>query len=469
MMTKYLLIVFVLWGIMSPVHAGIEMSFGEKQTWWRAYYNSFLGGLGIEKSYALVIGVGEYNDNVFQSLPSEKDAIRVKDYLINEAGFDHVHLITGDKVTLAKVSRLMFDDYPSILTPKDRFLFYWSGHGISIGDLRKQGFLALQNSQENRVSTMLSMNDLSQWDKRFKAKQTLYVLDSCFSGIAATTTMSVTSRDQTIERVSRQSSQLLVAGLADEQTIAIGDIDGGVFTRAFLDGLRGQADTDKGVFKKDGVVTAHELVEYVRERVDHERIRVGWPDPITPRLANFPTRHQKGDFFFVADKRILKRPQALKQGSQTKVVATGVSARSHTQPKKPPRSKQIRNGHLIDYGDGTIFDTRTNLVWRKCSEGQNPQNCSGAANLYSWADAIRYSNGSNGWRMPTINELRTLNVKGKTPSINRTIFSNTHNFSVSWSSTEMNQYDTNAFDFGYGKPIVINKDNLKELRLVKGR
>ena len=59
----------------------------------------------IQKSYALVIGVHEFAD--FEDLPTEQDAAKVADYLVNEAGFDHVHLLTGDKVTKNRVSDVM--------------------------------------------------------------------------------------------------------------------------------------------------------------------------------------------------------------------------------------------------------------------------------------------------------------------------------------------------------------------------
>ena len=411
-MIKYIFIAILLTGISNPSHAGIDKTFGENPSWWRGHYNNLLSSLGIEKSYALVIGVSKYKDNSFHPLPSEKDAIRMKDYLINEAGFDHVRLITGSEVTLEKVSYLMFDHYPGFLTSKDRFLFYWSGHGVSVGNLRKQGFLAVQNSQEKHVSTMISMHDLSHWDRRFKARQTLYLLDACFTGIAAATTMSP-NRDQTIERVSRPSSQVLVAGLPNEQTIALEDINGGVFTRALLDGLRGHADTDKGVFKKDGVVTAHELVEYVRERVDHERRRVGWASPITPRLASLPRRHQQGDFFFIADKRVLRQPQALVTENQTKITSTGVVVQHHQQITNNFQEKitirQGKNGRFYDNGDGTITDRKYKLLWKKCSEGQAGDNCDGVPKKYTWHDANKiFSNSYGNWRMPTIEEFSSL-------------------------------------------------------------
>jgi len=313
------------------VYADIDKDYGKKTVWWTSAYKQILSYLGIEKSYALVVGIGSYKDKTFSHLPSEKDAVRIKNYLVNEAGFDNVHLITGNRVTRKRIYELM-SHYQKIITNKDRFLFYWSGHGVTDGSNRKTGYLPVYASTNN-AATMISMLQLKNWDDGLKAKQTLYLLDACFSGIAASKSMGI-SQKQTIERVNRPSRQILTAGLEGEETIAINDLGGSVFTRALLDGLRGHADTNKGMFKKDNVVTARELEEYVRERVDHERRRVRWKKPITPVLYNFS--QYAGDFFFIADKSKLQKIFLTPVGTSptNKVIPTGVYSKFPTSNKK---------------------------------------------------------------------------------------------------------------------------------------
>ena len=355
-----LLIAIALVGCLVNIsYAGIDEEFGGKSSWWTPNYNKFLSYLGLEKSYALVVGVGDYKDDVLASLPSENDAIRIKDYLINEAGFDHVRLVTGDKVTRERIHDLMNSFYLPTVTERDRFLFYWSGHGVTSGESnRRLGYLAVNNSKVNSPASMLSMRNVRDWDSQLKAKQTLYLLDACFSGIAASQAMSPV-QEQTIDRVNQPSRQVLTAGLENQQTIAINDLGGGVFTRAILDGLQGRADISTGNFRKDGVVTARELEVYIRKRVDHERLRVGWQSPITPVLYNF--KNYSGDFFFVSDKRELSKGALIQ--SRVTTPAAGV----------------VATGIILD---NTAFIKKMNPISKKRAEKASPSDTSKKIKLF---------------------------------------------------------------------------------------
>lgn len=65
-----------------------------------------------DEAYALVIGISDYKDEGFDDLTTEQDAIRIKDYLLNEINFDYVHLITEEKVTKDRIEELMVDELP---------------------------------------------------------------------------------------------------------------------------------------------------------------------------------------------------------------------------------------------------------------------------------------------------------------------------------------------------------------------
>jgi len=67
---------------------------------------------------------------------------------------------------------------------------------------------------------------------------------------------------------------------------------------------------------------------------------------------------------------------------------------------------------LVDRGDGTILDIKTNLLWQ-----QSPPN-----KLFIWQEANEYCKSltlarHNDWRLPTIDELKVLINRKYRPSI----------------------------------------------------
>ncbi|EIJ35707.1 DUF1566 domain-containing protein [Thiothrix nivea] len=88
-------------------------------------------------------------------------------------------------------------------------------------------------------------------------------------------------------------------------------------------------------------------------------------------------------------------------------------------------------GRYIIHDNGTVTDTQTGLMWKRCSEGQSGADCSGNPAEYSWnaamskfGEGVSFA-GYNDWRMPTIEELKTLVDKSQKPTINQTAFPNT--------------------------------------------
>lgn len=73
-----------------------------------------------------------------------------------------------------------------------------------------------------------------------------------------------------------------------------------------------------------------------------------------------------------------------------------------------------KSDRYIDNGDGTVTDTKTNLMWKKCAEGQSGDKCNGTAITYGWDTATSNFGGGGSfagysdWKIPTIDELKSL-------------------------------------------------------------
>ena len=85
-----------------------------------------------------------------------------------------------------------------------------------------------------------------------------------------------------------------------------------------------------------------------------------------------------------------------------------------------------------DNGDGTVKDNATNLVWQKCSAGQNNDaGCTGTASGIDWKSALAYCEGltlggRSDWRLPNLKELLALADRSRVnPAIDTVKFPNT--------------------------------------------
>ncbi len=73
-------------------------------------------------------------------------------------------------------------------------------------------------------------------------------------------------------------------------------------------------------------------------------------------------------------------------------------------------------GDLVDNGDGTITDTKTNLMWAKDDSATTTKEC------MDWVKARKYTKklktgGYNDWRLPTLSELKTIYDESKSNKI----------------------------------------------------
>lgn len=259
---------------------------------------------GFDQSVAIILGVSDYGGDWESITTARADPLRMRKFLI-DAGFDIVVILTDDEVTKENVERYMEDVFPELLGPKDRFLFYYSGHGTQrkLRNGRVRGYLPLSSSERGKWSSMISMDDLSDWHRNFEsAKHVLFIIDACFSGLAGVQSKSDDGLDRlTYLDLSQRGHHLFTAGTEDQVSLSADIWGGSLFTKALIDGARGAADTATTNFQKDGLVSLTELRLYIRERVNAERRRY-------PHLAIKQTAQwsdllgaSEGEFFFVAE------------------------------------------------------------------------------------------------------------------------------------------------------------------------
>ena len=126
---------------------------------------------------------------------------------------------------------------------------------------------------------------------------------------------------------------------------------------------------------------------------------------------------------------------------------------------------RLADGSFRDNKDGTVTDTATGLMWQQ----------TGATSKKKWKDALSYCKnlslaGYTDWRLPTIEELRSLvDHSHQKPSINTTYFPNAIS-SFYWSSTTYADYTSHAWGvyFSYGSGYFNYKNSDYDVRAVRG-
>jgi hypothetical protein len=244
-----------------------------------------------ERSYAIVIGLGAYtHPDVWKSLVSPRyDAVHMFMYLVEEAGFDYVVLLTDRSASRDTITYYMEEELPRRVSENDRVVFYFSGHGtqriLDSSTGRRRGYLPMLDSRRDSWADMISMDDIKVWDENLGgARHVLFLLDSCFSGLVGHEQKGPSAP----EYLDRPGHHLLAAGTEGENATGLVDGSGSLFTAAFLEGIRGAADK----VEPYGLVHLGELFEYIRRTVYEQNAK---------QTPSHSVLSGTGEFYMVTD------------------------------------------------------------------------------------------------------------------------------------------------------------------------
>lgn len=393
-------------------------------------------------SYALVIGNGNYAKG-WDPLPGA--ILDVKDVAkaLEKNGFDKVILKTN--LTRNGFNRAFGNFFYKYGRDKNnRLLFYYAGHGYTekMANDEDLGYLVMVDApvpEKHPVEFKLASVDMQTIvteAKLTKARHVLFMFDSCFSGSVLNLRERVTPENIS-ENIRLPVRQFITAGRSNEPVP-----DNSIFKQAFLDLLEGR---DKEPIP-DGYITGEELGLYLKNKVPE------YNPTQHPQYGKIKDIHlDKGDFVFIMNKSLISgklaptspttsESQRLKEkrarlerkrreleemkalmAEQKRLDAERKrfeaeknkykTAKLTTNPAQPPpvsgesEAKEIgSDGRFIAYANGTVLDTKTNLMWAGTEAGRE---------LVHYRDAVKYCEGYQGngytdWRMPTLDEVETL-------------------------------------------------------------
>ncbi|HEY3743513.1 MAG TPA: caspase family protein [Bryobacteraceae bacterium] len=229
----------------------------------------------IRRGFALVIGVAKYkNLSPEDNLKfSESDAETVYRTVISKEGGniepENVKKLIGPQATLANIRKALEEWLVTSAQEQDRVIVFFAGHGLVSNG---RGYLAPYDVDvkdiEHTAYPMTRLGDML--GNKVKAGWKVLLADACHSGkvTAETTQENVYNALHGLP----ENFLTLTSSRESESSYEDPSLAGGfgLFSYFLTQGWMGAADVDP----RDGIVTADELIEYVRREVrDYARHR----------------------------------------------------------------------------------------------------------------------------------------------------------------------------------------------------
>ena len=280
-----------------------------------------------EHSYAIIIGIDDYNNGISSLKTAVSDATEIARILETEHGYT-VTLLLNEAATLSELRRVLEIELLKKIQKGDRFLFYFAGHGIALnGEDGPEGYLIPQNAKSGNVSTYLPMSEVNKALLQLPCRHFLGILDCCFAGAfrwsslrkAIPVELGTIHKERYDRFIQDPAWQVLTSAAYDQSawdSFNLKDDRGQIgshspFAYALIEALEGKADAfppaAPGKPAGDGVITASELYLYLRDRIEiateARAIRQ------TPGIHSL-NKHDKGEYIFLTPGHALNLPPA---------------------------------------------------------------------------------------------------------------------------------------------------------------
>jgi hypothetical protein len=226
----------------------------------------------IDKRYAVVIGVGEYESEEIPDLEfARADAQSMVDFLNSSAAgpFDEVLFLADEEATGTAMRNALF-----VFLQKadwdDLVLIYYAGHGAPDGNRPDNLYLLPTDSDlDAMASTAFPMWDVKTALRRqIAAERVIVIADACHSAGTADGDVVGGGASNNIAGTFSQlftPSRRLMMTAADTNEFSLEDArwgGHGVFTHFLLEALKGDGDANE-----DGIITFSEAFDFVSSNV----------------------------------------------------------------------------------------------------------------------------------------------------------------------------------------------------------
>ena len=241
-------------------------------------------------AHAVIIGIDTYRDQKISDLQyARADAEGVYQILTDpELGRiprENVILLLNEQATARNIRVALGTDIPRRANENDLVYIYYAGHGSPVIDPKSRSrdgmekYLVPADAEvEHLRATGIAMDEIQKFFGYIESKQVMFFIDSCYSGEAGGRTFQdgrFRKRDvhltgEFLDDLASEGRMVVTACDVNEVSLETPDLGHGLFTHYLMEGLKGIADKDQ-----DGLVTIHELYDYVYENVSQHARQLG--------------------------------------------------------------------------------------------------------------------------------------------------------------------------------------------------
>lgn len=255
-------------------------------------------------SYALVIGISDYEDPHLPDLPGVKTDIDRVSNALELHGFEVTKVLNPSRDQMQVAYTNFVNEYGQNPTQKNnRLLFYFAGHGINLpgADGRPDGFLVGRDAPNKSADIQgfrresYPLRNIHNLAEDILTKHALFIFDSCFSGSLFTQQRAVIP-PAVAEKMAQPVRQFITSGSAEQEVP-----DQSIFCELLVDALtNGTADQ----LSPDTYMTGSDLSRYLADEV---KKRSGGGQ--TPQYGKDSRSFlAQGDFIFTLNPDLVAKP-----------------------------------------------------------------------------------------------------------------------------------------------------------------
>jgi hypothetical protein len=269
------------------------------------------------KSLFFGIAVDKYDEPGIENLltpRSDVHAVR-KRLELTVNGFEP-KILEGENTTKTDICTFLAEMIASVnqrlgsdAINNKRLVFYFAGHGKTLEntDGSATGYIIPRKAKIDDESSWISMDYLLEQFYKLECRHVLLILDCCFAGSLEWAAFNMRGIIKSPKKIYNQhfllyakdkAWQVITSAAFDQTSLDYGyrskeGQQNSPFATALIDALEGSAD-----MLKNGLITASELIVYLRDAVENLANDKNIRHRQTPRLFTL-RNHDKGEFLFL--------------------------------------------------------------------------------------------------------------------------------------------------------------------------